>query len=234
MRVGCGPAAPGGDNDRVQFTTTPGRWTVVVPLKSSSRGKSRIDVHPALRRALARAMVMDTVDAAAGAADVGGVLVVADDADDARDLLQIRGVRILRTASEGLNEAIGDGLRSLPRDAPIVVLPGDLPSLTSAELDGALAAAARHRFAVVADRQGTGTTLLTASSVRWMHPGYGGGSFARHVAAGAVPLEVPVESGLRRDVDSAADLAGVLGPRTLAVLADAECPTGVSAARPTG
>jgi 2-phospho-L-lactate guanylyltransferase len=223
-----------GDNDPVQLITTPGRWTVVVPLKSSARAKSRIDVDPELRRALARAMALDTVEAAAGAPDVGGVLVVADDAEDVRPLLRIPGVRSLLTATAGLNEAIREGLRPLPDQARVAVLPGDLPSLTSAELQGALAAAARHEFAVVADRQGTGTTLLAASSARRLYPRYGGGSLARHVAAGAVPLEVPVGSGLRRDVDGAVDLADVTGARTLAVLAEAACPTGLCAARTTG
>ena len=223
-----------GDNEPVQLITTPRRWTVVVPMKSSARGKSRIDVDPVLRRALARAMVMDTVEAAAGTADVGEVLVVADDAEDARPLVQMQGVRSLLAAATGLNEAIGEGLRSLPPDAPVAVLPGDLPSLTSEELQRALAAAARHEFAVVADRQGTGTTLLTATAAGRLQPRYGGASFARHVAAGAMPLEVPPGSGLRRDVDAAADLAGVLGARTLAVLADAACPTELCAARITG
>ena len=218
----------------MQLITTRGRWTVLVPLKSSARGKSRIDVDPLLRRALARAMALDTVEAAAGAVDVGGVLVVADDADDARELRRIRDVRILLTATAGLNEAIEEGLRSLPQDAAVAVLPGDLPSLTSQELSRALAAAARHEFAVVPDRQGTGTTLLTTSSAARLRPRYGGGSFARHVAAGAAPLAVPAASGLRRDVDAAVDLEDVSGSRTLAVLAGAACPTDVCAARTTG
>ncbi len=211
-----------------------GRWTVVVPMKSSLRGKSRIDVDPILRRALARAMALDTVEAAAGAANVGAVLVVADDAEDAAQFAPVPGVRTLLTAAAGLNEAIGAGLRSLPPRSRTAVLPGDLPSVTSVELDEALSAASGHDLAVVADRQGTGTTLLAGSSARRLHPRYGPRSFARHVAAGAVPLQLPVDSGLRRDVDAATDLAGVLGVRTLAVLADAACATGMCAARPTG
>ncbi len=218
----------------MQLITTPRRWTVLVPLKSTSRGKSRIDVDPVLRRALARAMALDTVEAAARAAEVGRVLVVADDADDARLLIRISGVRTLLTATTGLNAAISEGLRSLPGDARAAVLPGDLPSLTSGEMGDALAAASRHELAVVADRQGTGTTLLTASSAAWLHPRYGEGSFGRHVATGAVPLEVPVISGLRRDVDTAADLADVRGRRTLAALADAACSRGACAVRTTG
>jgi 2-phospho-L-lactate guanylyltransferase len=212
---------------------TPDSWTVVVPLKSSALGKSRIDVDPALRRALARAMAADTVAAAAAAPTVGRVLIVADDPEDARHLIR-PGVTTTLTAAAGLNEAITDGLASLPRHQRVAVLPADLPSLTPDELQRALACAGTHDLAVVADRQGTGTTLLTASSPARLHPRYGDGSFARHVAAGAVPLEVPVDSGLRRDVDVASDLSSVLGVRTLAVLTESACPSGLCAARSTG
>ncbi|MEP6563320.1 MAG: 2-phospho-L-lactate guanylyltransferase, partial [Nakamurella sp.] len=130
------------------------------------------------------------------------------------------GVRVLLTDAFGLNESIRHGIASLPAAVTdlIAALPADLPSLTATELDGALASAAGRRQAVVADRQGTGTTLLTASSRAELRPQYGAGSLGRHVTAGAVTLELPVESGLRRDVDRAADLAGVTGPRTAALL----------------
>ena len=212
-----------------------------MPLKSSVRGKSRIEVDPALRRRLVLAMAFDTVSAAA-ADGVRAVLVVLDDPADGDELAEIGGVRILRTRAADLNTAIGDGLavvagesasqQNSPDDArPVAVLPADLPSLTPLELAGALQAAAAHHLAVVADRQGTGTTLLAASSIRWLQPRYGGGSLDRHVNAGAVPLDLSVESGLRRDVDQADDLVGVTGPRTIAVLQQAGWVPDLCAAR---
>ncbi len=51
---------------------------------------------------------------------------------------------------------------------------------------------------------------------------FGDGSFARHVALGCAPLEIPDASTLRRDVDTAAQLEAAralgLGPRTAALL----------------
>lgn len=202
-----------------------------MPLKSSVRGKSRIEVDPAVRRELALAMAADTVTAAAAADGVRAVLIVVDDPEDAQFLLQIPRVRMVRTYAAELNRAIRDGLEAVPGDlgasesrdrdgipTPVAVLPGDLPSLLPTELSTALRAVAGHRRAVVADRQGTGTTLLTASAVPWLHPNYGAGSFGRHLADGAVHLDLPEGSGLRRDVDQIADLADVTGPRTVKVL----------------
>ncbi len=72
----------------------------------------------------------------------------------------------------------------------------------------------------VADADGTGTTLLAHA-----HPDalrFGADSYARHLAAGAAPLDVAVGSSLRQDVDTAAHLAAArtlgLGPRTAALL----------------
>ena len=193
-------------------------WTLLVPLKSSIRGKSRIDVDPVLRRRLALAMAADTISAASAAPGVGVVLVVAEDVSDAEQLAAIPGVRIQRTTTTGLNQAIHDGVSGLAADAPVAVLPGDLPSLTPAELGDALAAAHRHPLAVVADRQGTGTTLLTATAPAQLRPHYGRDSLRRHLALGAVLLDLPVESGLRRDVDRVDDLPGITGSATLVVL----------------
>jgi len=212
----------------------------VLPLKATGRGKSRIDLDPALRQCLTLAMAMDTAEAAAAAAAVADVLVVVEDEADGRQIGTLPGVRVLVTRTRDLNDAIADGLVALGvgRSAtvrarhrgtavgalcsgPVATLPGDLPSMTADELDGALAACGPHRMAVVADRQGTGTTLLAAASAELLVPQYGPGSLARHVSAGAVPIELPADSGLRSDIDLVGDLAGVRGRRTVEVLGGA-------------
>ena len=52
---------PGGDNGLVHQPTPLNRWTVVVPLKSSTRGKSRIDEHATLGRTRGRAALVDVL-----------------------------------------------------------------------------------------------------------------------------------------------------------------------------
>lgn len=182
---------------------------------------------------LARAMAVDTVTAVAAAHSVAGVLVLADDPADGALFDAVDRVHIRQTTVTGLNDAIreacgalatGGGLGTVlgvgPDAAPLAVLPADLPSLKPAELDAALAAAADIPRAVVADRQGTGTTLLTAHDAAQLDPHYGPGSFAAHRVSGAVSLDVPADSGLRCDVDVLADLLGATGPRTCAEAGD--------------
>src|SRR5450755_3921110 len=121
-RCRFGPIPGGGDNDRVHPTTPPDRWTIVVPLKGSARGKSRIDVDPALRRRLAVAMALDTVAAASNTALVARVLVVVEDRVDGVRLSELPGVQTLLTRRSGLNEAVEEGLRSLVVDGPVAAL----------------------------------------------------------------------------------------------------------------
>ncbi len=204
-------------------------WTVVVPIKSTGRAKSRLLVDPVLRRALARAMALDTVSAITSAEPVGRTLVVVEDAQDGAELAALPGVRIVVTRTRELNAAVMDGVARVDPAAPVAVVPADLPSLTATELTTALTAAlsmaAAHPCSVVPDRAGTGTTLLTAQPAGLLRPRFGDGSFRLHVAAGAAPLTVPARCGLRRDVDLVADLPSVTGPATTSVLADAGRPT---------
>jgi 2-phospho-L-lactate guanylyltransferase (CobY/MobA/RfbA family) len=65
--------------------------------------------------------------------------------------------------------------------------------------------AEEHLRASVADRSGTGTTLLTTTWVSDLYPGFGADSAARHRATGAVELTAPGLS-LRQDVDELRDL----------------------------
>ncbi len=105
----------------------------------------------------------------------------------------------------------------------MVGLTADLPALRPAELAEALRAAragppdVRH---FVADASGTGTVLLAAPPGVPLRPRFGSGSAAAHAASGARPLAGDWPS-LRRDVDTAADLATAarlgLGPRTAAL-----------------
>ena len=127
----------------------------------------------------------------------------------------------------GLNAAYDRGAATLrARDPAVAVgaLQADLPALRPAELDSAIAAAAAlGGRAFTADADGTGTTFLLATTGVDLDPRFGGGSAARHAASGAVALDGRWP-GLRRDVDTPADLAAArtlgLGAHTLAALGE--------------
>jgi 2-phospho-L-lactate guanylyltransferase len=110
----------------------------------------------------------------------------------------------------------------------LAALTADLPALRAEELTEALRRAeeAAHSLgprvlarSFVADAAGTGTVLLAAPPGAVLEPRFGGNSAAAHVASGALPL-AGAWPGLRRDVDTPADLAQALelgaGPRTVA------------------
>lgn len=200
-------------------------YAVLIPLKATTRGKSRLGLPDAQRTALARAMALDTVAAVRRADGVSTVLVLTEDRSDA-DALAGCGVEVLLTDVRGLNETIAEGARILAErgwPGPVAVLPGDLPYLSPADLSTALTTAAGSA-GVVADTDGTGTTLLVAPSAGALRPQFGVGSYRRHQASGAPELAVPAGSSLHRDVDVLSDLrepgpGTELGVHTAAALA---------------
>ncbi|MDY0829901.1 2-phospho-L-lactate guanylyltransferase [Microbacterium sp. BG28] len=186
-------------------------WTVVVPLKAAASGKSRLGASADLVRAIG----LDTVAAAAEAARV---VVVTADPQTAADAAAIDRVTVVTEEEpRGLNAAIALGMRAT--DGPRAALLGDLPALRPDDLSRALDAAASVDRAVVADAEGTGSTLVTArAGVAW-ESAFGADSLARHLALGCVRLDVPEHSSLRRDVDTMAQLVEAaalgLGPRSV-------------------
>jgi 2-phospho-L-lactate guanylyltransferase len=186
-------------------------WTFVIPVKGTTTSKSRLG-GPA---ELALAIALDTVAEALEAADV---IVVTSPAIAA--LFESLGARTIIDADEGLNAAIRRGIADAG-DGPVAVLLGDVPALRSSELVAALELAAQHPLAFVPDADDDGTVLITALDPTDHTPAFGTHSRAAHRVAGYVELEVPVDSGLRRDVDTPAQLAALgnrVGPRTRAAL----------------
>ncbi|MDO9398234.1 MAG: 2-phospho-L-lactate guanylyltransferase [Herbiconiux sp.] len=187
-------------------------WTIVVPVKGTAAGKSRLapDVPAGVRERFATAFALDAVTALLGAVRVTRVVVVTDAGADAIGPLRRLGAEVVPDPGGGLNAAIEAGLATVPVALPRAVLLGDLPRLVPADVDAALEEAARHPLALVPDAQGSGTTLITARGGLALTPRFGAGSAARHLAGGHVVLDVPVTSTLRQDVDTPADLAAAL------------------------
>jgi 2-phospho-L-lactate/phosphoenolpyruvate guanylyltransferase len=206
-------------------TDTAATWSVVVPVKPAAEGKSRLGEAGADRTALARAVALDTVAAAAAADRVAEVIVVTDDVELSAAVRGMTGVRVIaETERAGLDAAVAAGMRAAA-PGPHAALLGDLPALRPSDLDAALAAAEGVERGVVADAEGTGSTLVTARAGAVWLSAFGEGSAERHRLLGCVELETPADSTLRRDVDTVEHLARAsdlgLGPRTTAVLAAA-------------
>jgi 2-phospho-L-lactate guanylyltransferase len=186
-------------------------WSIVVPVRGTVGAKSRLNAS----EQLALAIAMDTVTAALSVA--GDIVVVTS--THACPVFDMLGARVVRDEGLGLNAAVAAGVAATK--GAVAVMLGDLPALRSAELDAALSLAASYPRAMVPDADGTGTVLLTAQNSRDHAPRFGPGSRAAHINAGYVELELPQESGLRRDVDTPAHLhlwTDRLGPHTASVL----------------
>jgi len=202
-------------------------WSLVIPVKLLARAKSRLTGLPATARAeLVLAMAADTVAAAMAASAVASVIVVTDDPEVRAQMSGLGAEVVADEPAAGLNPALRFGAafaRGQWPDRGVAGLAGDLPALRPAERTVALRAAELAGQAFVPDAEGTGTTLYAAAAGTDFEPRFGAQSRARHLAAGAAELDVAQLTGLRRDVDTAADLrlaAGIgLGARTAALLA---------------
>jgi 2-phospho-L-lactate guanylyltransferase len=195
------------------------RWVVIVPVKPAAVGKSRLG----LPVEFARAIALDTIEAASRARRVAEVVVVTADAGLAAELDGVARVRVVvEDKPAGIAAAIADGLAGVDADVPRAVLLGDLPALVPDDVDAALGLGQAVAQGFVEDVEGTGTSLVTAGPGQELRQAFGAASAERHRELGLVPLDVPRDSTLRRDVDTREQLLAAaalgVGPRTAALL----------------
>ncbi|TAM68928.1 MAG: 2-phospho-L-lactate guanylyltransferase [Microbacteriaceae bacterium] len=208
------------------------RWSIVIPFKGAPHAKTRLaeNFDSSTRAALAFALLTDTVLAVRAVPSVVRVVLVSNEPELLTTILdepsaaprmggrpagaELTIVADPADSGDGLNAAVSHGIRharKLDDRAFTAALVGDVAALRPDDLAYALdEAVARFRagsaLAMVADRDGTGTTMITAAPGARIEPRFGLGSSAAHQAAGHVLLPVPGESSLRLDIDSAEDL----------------------------
>lgn len=184
-------------------------WHVVVPVKDTRHGKSRLASQAGLadpvRAKLNRAMADDTMEAVVEAVGAEHAWLVSPD-PGLRARWSGIGVHVVDDPGTGLNDAIRSGLRALPRTGRRAVLLGDLPALRASDLVHALEAADGLGECFVPDATGTGTVLRCGGT---FEPRFGRGSAQAHAADGATRLELALPR-LRSDVDDPASLAAAI------------------------
>jgi 2-phospho-L-lactate guanylyltransferase len=188
-------------------------YVVLLPVKPPARGKSRLDVDPSRRRALAAAFALDTARACLAAQGVAAVLAVTDDARFA-DVLRSAGCETIPDGvtgdlNESLKQAAAEAARRWPDAVPLAVC-ADLPALVPSDLGAVLdeVSVAGSAVSFVADHDGVGTTLYAAAYDEFA-PRFGYRSRQAHLDAGAREITLPVPS-LRMDVDDRAALAAAV------------------------
>jgi len=186
----------------------PFSWGVVVPVKRLSVAKTRLASYgDEVRQQLALAFAADVVTVALQAPTVRHVLVVTDDERATELLVALGATSAADDPDDGLNPALVHGADLLRRRDPglgIVTLSADLPALRPQDLSDVLTLVEPGRRGFVADSGATGTTLLAAGPGANLLPAYGARSREQHLRSGA--RELPAPEGLRRDVDTPADL----------------------------
>ena len=192
-------------------------WAVV-PAKDGREAKQRLSsvLAPDERRQLFLAMLGDVLTALAACDALAGIAVVTRDAG-ARALALAFGARILvETACRGHDAAVTLAARTLAGEGcdGLISLPADVPLATPAEIAKVLDAhGGAPAITAVPAHDGRGTNALACSPPDAIAFGYGGDSFARHLAAararGIEPAVVRLP-GLARDIDIPCDLAAFL------------------------
>ncbi|MFI2558647.1 2-phospho-L-lactate guanylyltransferase [Nocardia farcinica] len=203
----------------------------LIAVKRLDQAKSRLAdrLRPEHRARLVLAMLADTMTATTSVPGIAAVTVVTPDAAVA-DLARSLGGHVhpepAADSADSLNAALAAaaaGVRTRHGGVDLLALQADLPALRPDELADVLATAPRGGRAIVTDHAGTGTAALLVRDGGELAPAFGPDSARRHIAAGAVDL--PGEwPGLRRDVDTAADLERAVelgaGSSTRALLRD--------------
>jgi 2-phospho-L-lactate guanylyltransferase len=205
------PDLPRADLDRLH---------VLVPLRTISGGKARLGgpLDAEERESLVAGMLRHTLRTAAGWPAASAVHVVSPD-PLALELAQAEGARAVRQAAGGLNEALRAGRAAVAAatGTALLILPADLPWLTTEALDGlleaadaALAAGGGRPVVVVAaaDARG-GTNALLLSPIDAIEPCFGADSLECHLRAAAAAeaaTQVVVDGQLGFDLDTPEDL----------------------------
>lgn len=193
-----------------------GIWAVV-PVKGTRTAKQRLAAAlPQVQRtALALAMLEDVLEALADARGLAGIILVTVDAA-AYELARRYGAQISEShATEGHTGAVMGTARSLAaRGHAMLTIPGDVPLVTSTEIERVIAAhQCGHRFVIVPARDELGSNTILAAPADAVPLRFGDDSYFPHLAAaravGIEPASLPLP-GIGLDIDTPEDLAAFL------------------------
>jgi 2-phospho-L-lactate/phosphoenolpyruvate guanylyltransferase len=180
----------------------------LIAIKERVRCKTRLAdaLTPAARLDLVRSMLTAVLEAAGNAQTVHQVIVISPE----RDTVPAE-IPVLADTGESLNSALIQAHTVLREFGchEVVVLPADLPMITSTEIDELVRAGRDGGFALASDAAGIGTNALCLVSTQPFRFQFGSDSRRLHLQEaqllGATPRELHLP-GLEFDVDSPADL----------------------------
>lgn len=202
-----------------QFRSENEIWAIV-PAKRFSQAKTRLALvlTQSERSQLARAMLHDVMTVLSGVKELAGILVVSGDPSVAKVVHSFGALLVYDVLETGVNDAVREGLNALARDrmASVMIVPGDVPFTTPAELQTVLRAMRERMIVLTPASHDGGTNCLAMADPCGIPPCFGEGSFIKHQAAArraGIAYGVCHLDGLGHDIDCPDDL--MTGPRWL-------------------
>jgi len=188
----------------------------VVPVKHIASSKSRLAtiLTPEGRKRLTLVMLENVLTAIRNSVIQGTVVVGSDLC--VRELATNAGVVFITEESRGLNSAIEDSIKCcMQRGADsVLVLPADIPLLSSTDIDRIIKLAGNaESIVVVSPSKNGGTNAFYLRPPNLIPVSYGFGSFRRHIryaCARDIPVKVYHSFSVAFDIDSQEDLQELL------------------------
>ena len=189
----------------------------IVPFRGFPEGKTRLAalLSADQRVQLNRAMLHDVCTALAGAALISSVTILSCD-DSAALEAQDLGVRFIQQPSSilGLNSAINHIQDMYKDSSALLIIPADLPLITSSEIDRLVRAGSTNtRMVAIAPSFDGGTNGLMLKPPTIILTDYGFGSADKHQAAARnvrAPISIVRSLQWSLDVDSPEHLTTIM------------------------
>lgn len=182
----------------------------VVPVKTLLNSKRRLsDFFTVQERSLFTLAMLQDVLSALESSNIAQTVVVSSD-PTVKGFVKGFDVTFLEETRQGLNQALNQATRwFIQNDAELVLfLPADVPLVTSGDVNQLVNLAVNGSVVISPSRNG-GTNALLQKPPGIISPGFGAGSFKRHISralAKNVRTKIYASSGLMLDIDSEEDL----------------------------
>lgn len=192
----------------------PGEVWAIIPVKETSDAKQRLApvLSARLRQALALAMIEDVLEAVAGVTGLGGAILVTVE-PQAEILARRYGMQTLADgAQDGHTGAVNAGARHLVAQgrSTLLTLPGDLPLITTADIETLIAAhGPAPSFTIAPAHDDLGSNAILISPPQAVPLRFGENSFFPHLAAARAHSIEPCVlrlPGIAFDIDNPQDL----------------------------
>lgn len=185
----------------------------VVPVKPFNKGKSRLNhlLEPEALYRLNVSLFFSTLKSLLDSHEFDDVVVISRSKSALRWAEEKGAVALVEQTPRSLNSAVSQAISWLDSRsvADIVVLPTDLPLVTSKDISQLIAISAEPGIIIVPDRHKSGTNAICMKGGARIEPCFGVHSFQKHcsaVLAKDLPLTVWLNERIGMDLDTQTDL----------------------------